>query len=284
MDVDARDLPPLLWHTLKQKLKPSEELEVKRIIGWAEVENNEELHQEALQLVDILHECGARLILCFFVTSCACTESASTPRSSAASNSACSSRAILNGSFCKLRLPPATDTSASHSFHKTMPVQVSRLDIRRPSSSSGRPSTASSSSCRSRADTSRSSHAAAAGDDSHAAAAGDHEHVLESAACLNIETVEGCVGSLQLRLRREADNLIQNIAILHLALEDERDRENENAASSLPSLEQLRATSSQLQAEFNSRSQQDGGDHSAYDTIPRGRLRPHRVSACFDSD
>ena len=159
-----------------------------------------------------------------------------------------------------------------------MPVQVSRLDIRRPSSSSGRPSTASSSSCRSRADTNRSSHAAA----------GDDEHVLESAACLNIETVEGCAGSLQLRLRREADNLIQNIAILHLALEDERDRENENAALSLPSLEQLRATSSQLQAEFNSRSQQDGSDLAAYDTIPRGRLRPssaaHRVSACFDSD
>ena len=123
MDVDACDLPPLVWHTLKQKLKPSEELEVKRIIGWAEVENNEELHQEALQLVDILHECGARFILCFFVTSCACIESASTPRSSAASNGACSSPEILNGSFCKLRLPPLSwrcGTGAWTSPHTSM--------------------------------------------------------------------------------------------------------------------------------------------------------------------
>ena len=59
--MDAHALPPLLWHTLKQKLKPSEEIEVKRILGWAEVERNEELHQEALQLLDILQEYRERV-------------------------------------------------------------------------------------------------------------------------------------------------------------------------------------------------------------------------------
>ena len=54
--MDAFGLPPLLWHTLKQKLKPSEELEVKRILGWADVEHSEDLHQEASQLFDILQE------------------------------------------------------------------------------------------------------------------------------------------------------------------------------------------------------------------------------------
>ena len=60
-----------------------------------------------------------------------------------------------------------------------------------------------------------------------------------------IQTVVSCAGSLQLRLRRVTDSLMQNIAILHLALENERDREE--AVSPPLSLEQLRSASS---AEF----------------------------------
>jgi hypothetical protein len=70
------------------------------------------------------------------------------------------------------------------------------------------------------------------------------DDAIESAASLNIQTVGSCAGSLQLRLRRETDSLMQNIAILHLVLENERDREE--AVSPPPSLEQLRSSSSQL--------------------------------------
>ncbi len=113
-------------------------------------------------------------------------------------------------------------------------AQFSRLDVRRPSSFCGRPSTTNQSfSSRSRADTGRASYAAS-----------DLDDAIESAASLIIQTVESCAGSMQLRLRRETDSLMQNIAILHLALEDERDREE--AVAPPPSLDQLRSSSSQL--------------------------------------
>jgi hypothetical protein len=56
--------------------------------------------------------------------------------------------------------------------------------------------------------------------------------------------VGSCAGSLQLRLRRETDSLMHIIAILHLALADERDREE--AVAPPPSLDLLRSASSQL--------------------------------------
>jgi hypothetical protein len=278
--MDTFDLPPLLWHTLKQKLKPSEELEVKRILGWAEVERNEDLHQEALQLVDILleyrlrvdsqEECSeqrrrqlARDPEWEFLQSEISTF-VSALRSRGVDQPAarhivlsCVDQARPLSACAHRPVTPASDVPASLSSHK--PAQVSRLDVRRPSSSCGRPSTASFSS-RSRADTSRASHAAS-----------DVDDALESASSLNIETVESCAGSLQLRLRRETDTLMQNIAILHLSLEDERDRED--AVASLPSLEQLRSASSQLQAEFISRSfpELSGCERAG---ISRGRLRP----------
>jgi hypothetical protein len=288
--MDLFELPPLLWHTLRQKLKPSEELEVKRIIGWAEVEHNEELHQEASQLMDILHEYRERIDhqeefsvqrrmqlardpeweflqneITTFVSALRkrgveqpasqqllCRVSVAAPVCQTRPFSACEQRPVT----------PASDLSASASSHK--PAQVSRLDIRRPSSSCGRPSTASFSS-RSGADTNRSSQAPAIEDDA-----------FDAASSLNIETVESSASSLQLRLRREADNLMQNIAILHLALEDEADREDSvSSVSSLPSLEQLRVASSQLQAEFMSRSHPE---LIGSEPVARGRLRrnhPH---------
>ena len=281
--MDSFDLPPLLWHTLKQKLNPSEELEVKRILGWAEVERNEELHQEASQLVEILQEYRERIDSqeeCsvqrrmqlerdpeweFLHTEIATFVSAlrkkgleppvckQTLDCLTAVSTSTHSRPF---SACEQRPgTPASDPVASFSSQK--PAQVSRLDVRRPTSSCGRPSTAGFSS-RSRADTSRSSQCAPS----------DYD-VVDSASSLNIETVESCASGLRLRLGREADNLMQNIAILHLALEDERDRED--AVSSMPSIEELRTTSSQLQAEFASRSLPE---HSPSEPIVRGRLRP----------
>jgi hypothetical protein len=296
--MDSFDLPPLLWHTLKQKLKPSEELEVKRILGWAEVERNEDLHQEALQLVDILLEYRQRVdsqeeyceqrrrqlardpeweflqseISTFVnalrsrgVEQAAARHSALSCVEHARPLSACAQRPVTPASDV-LGLPLGLGLA---SLSSQKPAQVSRLDVRRPSSSCGRPSTASFSS-RSRADTSRASHAAP-----------DLDDALESAASLNIETVESCAGSLQLRLRRETDTLMQNIAILHLALEDERDRED--AVASLPSLEQLRSASSQLQAQFISHSspQLSGCERAG---ISRGRLRPAPRPASPRSD
>jgi hypothetical protein len=70
------------------------------------------------------------------------------------------------------------------------------------------------------------------------------DDAIESAASLNIQTVVSCAGSLQLRLRRVTVSVMPNIAILHLALEDERDREE--AVAPPPSLDQLRSASSQL--------------------------------------
>jgi hypothetical protein len=297
--MDAFGLPPPLWHSLKQKLKPSEELEVKRILGWADVEHNEDLHQEASQLVEILQEYRERIDsqeercvqrrmqlardpeweflqseIATFVSALRNRDSdqlapQKMPNRLAAASPAFQTRPL---SACEQRpASPASQAAVTvHtlSLHTAVPVQVSRLDVRRPSSSCGRPGTSSSSaasSSRSRADTSRSHASAAAGDDD----------VLDSVACLSIETVESCASSLQLRLRREADNLMQNIAILHLALEDERERED--AVLTVPSLEQLRTTSSQLQAEFVSRASHDGSGFEANEPVARGRLRPRRA-------
>ena len=212
--MDSFDLPPLLWHTLKQKLNPSEELEVKRILGWTVVEHNEDLHQEATQLVEILHEyreridsqeqCCAQLQLerdpefDFLRTEIATFVTAL--RKKGLEPAPIHTRPF---SACEQRpVTPAADPLQSLSSHKS--AHVSRLDVRRPSSSFGRPSTA----CFS----SRS-----------LAAASDYD-VVDSASSLNIETVESCASNLRLRLRREEDNLLQNIAILHLALEDEGER------------------------------------------------------------
>jgi hypothetical protein len=293
--MDLFELPPLLWHTLKQKLKPSEELEVKRILGWAEVEHNEELHQEASQLLHILEEYRERIDhqeeftvqrrmlltrdpeweflqneIATFVSALR-NRGVGQPASQQLLNRVCAATPVhqtLPVQACEKRpVTPASDLTASLSTNK--PAQVSRLDIRRPSSSCGRPSTASFSS-RSGADTNRSSQSFVIEDD-----------VFDSVSFLSIETVESCASSLQLRLRREADNLMQNIAILHLALEDEADRED--SVSSMPSLEELRTASSQLQAEYISRS---FPEHSGSERIARGRLRPnsksHRVSANCD--
>lgn len=294
--MDAHALPPLLWHTLKQKLKPSEEIEVKRILGWAEVERNEELHQEALQLLDILQEYRERVdsqeerCLQRRMQLARDPEWDFLQTEIATFITALRNRGVDHQlPSCVSSAPPATPTRPSSAFERSAtlteshptslpfqkPAHVTRLDVRRPSSSCSRPSTAAASS-RSRADTSRSSASAQPSDDD----------TLDSAASLSIETVESCAGSLQLRLCREGDNLIQNIAILHLALEDERDRED--AVSSLPSLEQLRTTSSQLQAEFISRSFPVGSGYEPNAPVARGRLRPssraHLVSANSDSD
>lgn len=292
--MDLFELPPLLWHTLKQKLKPSEELEVKRVLGWAEVEHNEELYQEALQLLEILHEyreridhqeefsVQRRMLLNrdpeweFLQSEIATFVNAlrkrgvgqSAPqhlldRLSAAAAPVDQTRPLSARE--QRPITPASDLAASISSNK--PAQISRLDIRRPSSSCGRPSTASFSS-RSGADTNRTSQAPLIEDD-----------VFDSASSLSIETVEICASSLQLRLRREADNLMQNIAILHLALEDEADRED--SVPSMPSLEELRTASSQLQAEYISRSYPE---HSGSELITRGRLRPNSIAQRHSAD
>jgi hypothetical protein len=290
--MDTFDLPPLLWHTLKQKLKPSEELEVKRILGWAEVERNEDLHQEALQLVDILLEYRLRVdsqeecseqrrrqlardpewefLQSEISTFVNALRSRGVEQPAARHNAlSCVEHARPLSACAQRPITPASDVLGLPlaSLASNKPAQVSRLDVRRPSSSCGRPSTANQSfSSRSRADTGRASHAAS-----------DLDDAIESAASLNIETVESCAGSLQLRLRRETDTLMQNIAILHLALEDERDREE--AVAPPPSLEQLRSASSQLQAEFISRS--SGCERAG---ISRGRLRPAPRPAPLSSD
>jgi hypothetical protein len=283
--MDPLVLPPPLWHTLREKLNPSEELEVKRILGWADVERNEELHQEAAQLLEILHEYRERVD---------CEESHCVQRQMqlardpeweflhseiAAFVDALRKRGVeqplpkqILNSVCAATPVSQTRPFSAHEHPAAVavrPAQVARLDVRRPTTSGVRPSTASCSS-RSRADTDRSLRVS-------------DEDILEAASCLSLETIERCAGSLQSRLRREADTLMQNIAVLHLALDDERDRQD--AVASAPSLDELRQTSSKLQAEIVSRSFPELG---CSERIARGRLRSRTMyrpaSAHSDSD